>query len=174
MFKNIFKLCEYQGKRTWFHKKYYVFDGCGIIYFSTRLEAYAWIRGRNSALEISFKKVADIYKRLNTHYVNNVFCRNSKYIDSIRYSFILLEVLGSFHYLTNQRYINNHQNRLKYIIDELIKLSCLFEYQTIERELLNIQKTVSYQYPRYESVNKPITSNVVKKSVTRSKLKLCV
>lgn len=78
MFKNIFKLCEYQGKRTWFHKKYYVFDGCGIIYFSTRLEAYAWIRCRNSALEISFKKVADIYKRLNTHYVNKLL-GSSKY-----------------------------------------------------------------------------------------------
>lgn len=170
MFKNIFQMGEYQGQRTWFHKKYYVFDTCGMVFFNTKLEAVSWIKGRNSALELSFKKISQIYRHLNSHYLDNVFCRNGKYLQSSRYSEILIEVLSSFHYLTNQRYVRNHYSRLKYMISELLKLAKLFNYQIVERELLNIQKTVCYEYPRYETPAILLKDNKLK----RSKLQQCV
>lgn len=165
MFKNIFKLEKSSRSIDWFHKKYIVFDSCDIVFFDTKIEALAWIRIRNSALESSFYKLMGIYKTLNSHYVDRLFKRSSNNWDVCYYNEKLRDCLEAFDYISRSRYAGYHLQKLKYLSTTLLDISNKFGYTLLEKQIVNIRKTIYYDYPVYNSNNKPIINKNIAQSI---------
>ena len=99
MFKGVFMINKWEGKKTDFHKKYYVFDGLGSMFFNTLVEARGYVTIKSGLLEKMYINAKSIYNKISEHYMNELarFRIRDHVANSINE--LLKEALSCFKYI---------------------------------------------------------------------------
>lgn len=150
MFKNVFQLKKNQGRITEFHKKYFVYDGVGIVYFSTKIEACRFIKHRSDNLLRAFTFIKSIYIDLTTHYIYKVF-RISANEDVRFFNSALSDIMHFFSFMVKGRYFAHYQRYMIKILDIFKSICTRFNYIFLLKRVLNSCELINYNYPLYYS-----------------------
>ena len=135
MFKAIYNVQEWKGKKTSFHKKYYVFDGLGNVYFETLHEARTHIRLKATKAENLYKYSKNLYCRFTEIYMEKLIDFRIKENIANEVKAILQNCLEAYQYMTKKIFGQYMLGKLKFIYMQFEQLSKLLKADLLTKRL---------------------------------------
>lgn len=161
MFKRIFSITETpKNRRTWFHKKYRMFDGIGSFHFDTEAELNSFLLSRNRQLKLAYTSLLSIHGRLTDNYINKVYSYSSNSQKALFFAQKMQEVYEVLNYLLKPIYPEYTLSKLIALTRLYMQIADKFNYYFIHKELKGIYDILVIEYPRYDSNYQPTATKV--------------
>lgn len=170
MYKGVYSIEKWKGKRTWFHKKYRVFDGLGSVFFDTLIEARSYVAVRSQQLQKMYEDSKSFYKLLVSYYFDKLISFRVLNADNNRINVLLSDCLDCFKFLSKEIYSQYILSKLKNIYRLFISISALLKMTVLNRTLHSSFNGFFLPYPVFDSRNKPVQIGLV----NRQNFKRCV
>lgn len=176
MFKGVFKIDRWKGKRTEFHKRYFVYDGLGILYFDTLTEARSYITIKSENFKYVYSTSKTIYKKLSECYFDKLIKFRLNDSDNNIVNDCLRDCLDCYKFLSKQFFPQYILQKLKYIYNIFFKIANILKLRVLYNTILSIYNSFFTPYPVYNSsdyrLNKVVqlnnNQNVSKKCLYKS------
>ncbi len=171
MYQGVYSITLWKGKRTSFHKKYFVFDGLGGLFFDTLAEARKYVRIKASLLKKVYTDTKHYYRVLSDIYLDRLVSFRSKESTSNIVNFKLSEILDCYKYLGRSIFPQYSLPKIKFIYTELINISKLLNLKLMTKSLSELFNDFFTPYPEYRPAKKEkvnhikITQNVQEKCI---------
>jgi hypothetical protein len=171
-FESVYSIGKWTGKLTWFHKKYYVFDGIGFFFFDTLVESRCFVRLRASCLKNLYNTSKTFYKKLSEHYFDKLIKFRILNTDNNRINSLLCDCLGCYKFLSKQFFPQYIISKLKYIYDCFLSIAKILKMNVLYKTIENVKNSFYIPYPRFDS---SLINNAKKLNINELKtLKACV
>lgn len=153
MFKGIYTIKLWKGKRTEFHKKYYVFDGLGSVYFDTLQEARGYVRVKSEQLKHLYNSSKSIYKKLSEHYFNKLLRFRLYDSDNQIINSYLSDCLDCYKFLSKEMFPKYILGKLFYIYDRFLDIANLLNIKLLYNSIKSLKDSFFTPYPVYNSLD---------------------
>ena len=158
MYKGVYSIEKWKGVRTWFHKKYYVFDGISSVFFDTLSEARIYVVIKSEQLENLYSSAKTIYRQLSEYYLEKLIkFRLHDSTNNIVNGF-LKDCLDGFKLLSRGVFPQYAISKLKYIYDCFLSISRHLKMRVLYKTIEGVKNSFYTPYPRYNSNEKDSVS----------------
>lgn len=160
MFKVVYDIKEWKGKKTFFHKKYYVFDGLGLVFFDTLSEARSYVSIKSVQLKNVFYETKKIYIRLVNIYLDRMLKFRVYESVSVLVNEYLTEILNTYKYLSSAKFPQYSVSKIKFILNNLFQISDLMNLKLMKASIVTLIDGFTVNYSTYNSTKNPKISNL--------------
>jgi hypothetical protein len=153
LFKGIYKIARWTGVVTPFHKKYYVFDGLGLIFFDSLIEARSYVSSKSSLFEKIYNESKFFYKKLSDLYFDRLIKFRLLDSESQLVNNLLRECVFCYSFLSRTFFVQYVLLKLKYIYDCFLNISNILKMNLLYRRIKSLYDSFFVPYPEYCSVD---------------------
>lgn len=161
MFKGVYKVERWTGRKTEFHKRYYVFDGIGFFFFDTLVEARAYICIKASHLKNLYDTSKNIYKKLSECYFDKLIKFRVSDSDNQKINFLLSDCLSCYKFLSRQFFPQYILSKLKHIYTRFLDIANILKLRVLSATIRQIFESFFVPYPLYKSTDYQNNKNIV-------------
>lgn len=151
MFKGVYKIERWKGRKTEFHKRYYVFDGLGFFYFETLIEARSYISIKSELLKNLYNSSKSIYKKLSECYFDKLIKFRIHDSDNQIINDYLRDILDCYKFLTKQFFPQYILGKLKHIYNTFLNISKILKLPVLYKTIKALKDSFFIPYPVYKS-----------------------
>lgn len=160
MFKAVYKIERWEGIKTPFHKKYWVFDGLGSKFFDTIIEARIYVSERSNMLKQIYLSSKSIYKKLTEYYFDKLIKFRISDTDNNIINSLLINCLESYKLLSRVIFPQYALSKLKHIYNCFLKIARLLKNRILERTVFSVYESFFTPYPVYKSSDYQYTNTI--------------
>lgn len=150
-FKSIYVIARWTGVKTLFHKKYYVFDGLGLIFFDTQQQARSYITIKSGLLQKLYTSSKSFYKKLSECYFDRLIKFRILDHDNQMINSILSDILDCYKYLSKPFYSQYILSKLKRIYDCFLSIAKMLNMNLLYKTIRVLYDSFFVPYPLYNS-----------------------
>lgn len=153
MFKGVYKIERWKGRKTEFHKRYYVFDGLGSFYFDTLIEARSYVSIKSELLKNLYNSSKSIYKKLSECYFDKLIKFRIHDSDNQIINDYLRDILDSYKFLSKQFFPEYILGKLKHIYNTFLNIANVLKLPVLHKTIKALKDSFFIPYPVYRSAD---------------------
>jgi len=159
-FKGVYEISKWRGKRTFFHKKYRVFDGLGTVFFDTLVEARGYVVIKSGQLERLYNSSKAIYKKLSECYLEKLI--KFRLYDSVNstVNLLLRDCLDCYKSLSREIFPQYILSKLKCLYDYFMGIAKVLNLKVLYKTIERLKNCFYTPYPHYDSSQRPEAKKV--------------
>lgn len=162
LFKSIYQIELWSGVKTPFHKKYYVFDGLGLLFFDTLQPARSYVVQKSALLESLYNQSKTFYKKLSECYFDRLIKFRILDHDNQTVNCLLRDCLDSYRHLSKPFYPQYILSKLRYIYDCFLRISKVLKMTLLYKTIRHLYDSFYVPYPVYNSSDYKLSKQLEK------------